>query len=108
VEGGLEVLADEVDPVAERAGDQGGRGQEDERRVPGAMQDADQRRRLPLARARHDLDVRHDLGITDLRHRLPQQVVGDGEVEQRIVEHCPGTLSLTPASGRARDLRRRR
>ena len=40
------------------------------------------------------------VGVTDLGHRLPQQILGDGEVKQRIVGHRVGTLSLTPASER--------
>ena len=48
------------------------------------------------------VEVGHDLGVLDLGHRLPQQILRDGEVEQRIVGHRLGTLSLTPASGNVR------
>ena len=44
------------------------------------------------------VDVGDDVGVLDLGHRLAQQIVWDGEVEQRLVGHWGGTLSLTPAS----------
>ena len=55
---------------------------------------------LPSPVPGHDVEVGDDLGVPDLGDRLLQQIVGDGEVEQRIVGHCRGTLSLTRASGR--------
>ena len=45
----------------------------------------DQWRRLALPRARHDIEVRDDIRILDLRDRLAQEILRDGEVEQRIV-----------------------
>ena len=100
VERRLEVGADEVDAVAERARDQRRRGQEDQGGVAVALEDAEQRWRLALPGARHDVEVRDDVGVLGLGYRLPQQILWDGEVEQRIVGHRLGTLSLTPASGR--------
>ena len=100
VERGLEVLPDEADAVAERARDQRGGGQQHQRCVAGRVQDPDQRRGLALARSGHHGEVGDHLGIADLRHGLPQQIVGYGKVEQRVVGHWPGTLSLTPVSGR--------
>ncbi len=46
------------------------------------------------------VEIRDDIGVPDLRHRLLQQILRDREVEQRIIRHCRGTLSLTSASGR--------
>ena len=93
-------LPDEVDPVAERARHQRRRRQEHQGGVARALQDADQWRRLALARSGHDRQVSHDVGVLDLGDRLTQEILRDGEVEQRIVGHRLGTLSLTPASGK--------
>ena len=59
----------------------------------------DQGWRLALPRARHDRHVRHHVGVLDLRDRLSQQVVRDGEVEQRLARALEQDSNLTPASG---------
>ena len=59
---------------------------------------------LPSPVPGHDVEVRHDVGVLDLGDRLAQQILRDGEVEQRIVGHRLGTLSLTPASGTRRSV----
>ena len=61
-------------------------------------EDADKGGGLALPRARHDVEIRHDLGVLDLGDRFPQQVLRDRELEERVVGHR-GTLSLTPTSG---------
>ena len=100
VERDLEVVPDEVDAVAERPRDQGRGRQEDEWGVAEAVEDADEGRRLALTGARHDIEIRDDVGVPGVCDRLLQQILRDREVEQRIVCHCRGTLSLTWASGR--------
>jgi hypothetical protein len=99
VERVLEVPADQVDAVAESARHQGRRGQQHQRGVARALEDPDQRGRLALPGAGHDRQIRHDVGVLDLGDRLTQEILRNGEVEQRIVSHRSGTLSLTPASG---------
>ena len=62
----FEIRTDEVDAVPEGARDQRGGGEEHEGRVARVLQDADQGGRLALPCARHDREVRHDLGVLDL------------------------------------------
>ena len=61
--------------------------EENERGVARFVQYADERRRLALPRAGHDRQVRHHVGVLQVGHRLLQQVVRNGEVEQRLVGH---------------------
>ena len=85
VEGLLEVVADQVDAIAEHARDDGGQREEDEGGVPGRAQDPPQGRRLPLADPRHQGDVGHCFFVAALADGLLEQLVGDGEAEQRRV-----------------------
>jgi hypothetical protein len=87
VERHLEVVADERDAVAEGPRDKGGPRHQDQRGVPRRTQDAEERRRLALTGAGHDAQVGHHVRVPGLRHRVAQEVLGNGEVEEWRVGH---------------------
>ena len=99
MERGLEILPDEADPVAERARNQRGGGQQHQRCVARVWRIPTSGGGLPSPVPGITARSATTSGSLDLGHGLPQQIVGDGEVEQRVARHWPGTLSLTRASG---------
>ncbi len=70
-------------PLEKVPGIERGEREQHEGRDAALAQDARQRRRLALAGAGHELEVGHRLAVAARGDRLAQQLVGDGEVEER-------------------------
>ena len=72
-------------PLPNGVGHHGRHREQDQGREPVLAQDADQGRGLALAHAGHEGHVRDGVLVAALGHRLLEELVGDGEAEQRLV-----------------------
>ena len=88
----LQVVADQGDPAVETAGDEGRYGQQHQGSITALSQDPDQRRGLALAGPGHHVDVGDGLAVPALGDYFFQQLIGDGEIEQRLVDHGVHTI----------------
>ncbi len=106
-EGLLDVGAEQADAVAHRPGDEGGRGEQGEGRHAAFPQHVQERGRLALACPRDEVEGGDRFGVTAAGDRFAQQLVGDGEAEERrLPGHGPTSASAKPAATVASDTAR--